>query len=197
MMELILASQSPRRRELLASLGLSPQIMPADIDESPLSEELPEPYVRRLAHAKALAVAQRHNFTKYVLAADTTVSRAGQMLGKPASVAEAMDMLQVLSGGEHEVTTGYALSAPGGQVVGGAVITRVTMRDLSTDEMAWYVATGEPFDKAGGYAIQGRAAHFITRVEGSVTNVIGLPLSEVTLLLRTFGFAVALAPAQL
>lgn len=194
-MVLILASQSPRRRELLANLGLAPEVVPADIDETPLTGELPEPYVRRLARAKAHAVAQRKAFSQYVLAADTTVSRAGQMLGKPASVAEAMGMLKALSGGEHEVTTGYALSVPGGHVVDGAVITRVTMRELSADEMAWYVATGEPFDKAGSYAIQGRAAHFITRVEGSVTNVIGLPLSEVTLLLRTFGFPVALSPA--
>ncbi len=187
----ILASQSPRRRELLDSVALTFDVDAADVDESVRPGEEPEIYVRRLAQAKASAVAARRNLDAFVLGADTTVSIHGHIFGKPADHDEAVFMLRRLSGGEHAVTTGYALATPGGRVVTGSVTTNVTFRELSLDEIEWYVGTGEPFDKAGGYAIQGRAAHFIPRIEGSVTNVIGLPLSEVVQLLRVFGLPVA------
>jgi septum formation protein len=190
-MELILASQSPRRRELLESVGLSFRVEAADIDESVKLGEQPDLYVQRLARAKAAVVAERNLNRHFVLGADTTVSIHGQIFGKPETTDEAADMLSRLSGGDHYVTTGYSIAIPGGRIIDGVTRTTVSMRDLSTDEIAWYVATGEPFDKAGGYAIQGRAAHFITKIEGSYTNVVGLPLAEVVLLLRAFGFPVA------
>jgi septum formation protein len=176
---------------MLAALDLSFDVESADIDESVRPGELPAWYVRRLAREKALTVAARHGNQVYVLAADTAVSIHGRIFGKPANPDEARRMLEALDDGDHIVSTGYALASPGGRVVDGIVTTVVSMRRLSGDEISWYIATGEPFDKAGGYAIQGRAAHFITRVNGSVSNVIGLPLAEVVSLLRSFGFPVA------
>jgi septum formation protein len=193
-MQLVLASQSPRRRELLLSVGAAFEVEAAGIDEDVRPGEQPTAYVERLAREKAACVAARRP-DGFVLAADTTVSLDGRIFGKPADAVEAHAMLAALAGHMHLVTTGYALCVPGGLVVSDTVATAVSMRPLSPDEIAWYVATGEPFDKAGGYAIQGRAAHFITRIDGSVTNVIGLPLSEVVLLLRTHGFPVALRGA--
>ena len=190
--ELILASGSPRRQAMLRELDITFRVRSADVDERPKVNEDPEVYARRLARDKAMTVAEREGQSVFVLGADTTVSVLGRIYGKPHSRDEAMEMLRELSGGEHRVTTGYALVAPGGKAVDGAVTTRVSMRSLSADEIRWYVDTGEPFDKAGGYAIQGKAAHFVTEVHGSVSNVIGLPLSEVVLLLRMFGLPAAL-----
>lgn len=172
------------------------RVQAADVDESVLRHEDPAVYARRLARAKALKVAEADDWLSFVLGADTAVSTQGRIFGKPRDRAEAISMLQTLSGGEHQVTTGYALTSPGGRTVDGSVTTRVTMRSLSEDEIRWYVDTGEPFDKAGGYAIQGRAAHFVSEVHGSVSNVIGLPLSEVVLLLRMFGIPAALPTAS-
>lgn len=192
--ELILASRSPRRRQMLAELGLHLRVEEPSIDEGLLPGETPEYYVRRLAHAKASSIATRHGFKEFVLGADTTVSIHGEIFGKPKDADDARRMLLRLSGGPHTVTTGYALAIPGGRVIDGAVTTIVNMRELSLAEIEWYIGTGEPFDKAGAYALQGRAAHFITSVQGSVSNVIGLPLAEVVILLRTFGIPVALQP---
>jgi septum formation protein len=194
---LILASGSPRRREMLTGLGLSLQVDSADIDENVRTAEVPDLYTRRLAREKVRVVAERHHNEAFVLGADTAVSVHDRIYGKPGTPAEAAVMLRALSGGDHLVTTGYALAVPGGRIVDGHVTTRVTMRELAEDEISWYIATGEPFDKAGGYAIQGLAAHFISAISGSVTNVIGLPLAEVVTLLRTFGIPVALQPASL
>lgn len=178
----------------MLSVGAVFEVEAAGIDENEQPGEQPTAYVERLAREKAAAVAKGRPGA-YVLAADTTVSLDGRIFGKPADAAEARAMLGALSGHMHLVTTGFALAVPRGPVASATVATAVTMRALSADEIAWYVATGEPFDKAGGYAIQGRAAHFITRIDGSVTNVIGLPLSEVVLLLRAHGFPVALRGA--
>lgn len=191
-MRIVLASGSPRRRELLAGLGLTFDVMAADVDESVCAGETPGGYVARLAREKAAAVEKRIGGGAFVIAADTTVSLGEEIFGKPADAAEAARMLERLSGHSHRVTTGVAVATPAGFVADEVVSTQVTMRPLSGDEIRWYVATGEPFDKAGGYAIQGLAAHFITGVHGSVTNVIGLPLSETVLMLRRFGVPVAL-----
>lgn len=194
-MRIVLASGSPRRRELLAGLGLNFEVLAADVDESVHAGETPAVYVARLAREKAAAVEKRIGGGAFVIAADTTVSLGDEIFGKPADAPEAARMLERLAGHTHRVTTGFALATPAGFVADEVVATQVTMRPLSGDEIRWYVATGEPFDKAGGYAIQGLAAHFITGVHGSVTNVIGLPLSETVLMLRRFGVPVALEGA--
>lgn len=194
-MRIVLASGSPRRRELLAGLGLTFDVIAADVDESVHPGESPAVYVARLAREKAAAVEKRIGGGAFVVAADTTVSLGDEIFGKPADPVEAARMLERLAGQTHRVTTGVAVATPTGFVADEVVSTQVTMRALSGDEIRWYVATGEPFDKAGGYAIQGLAAHFITGVHGSVTNVIGLPLSETVLMLRRFGVPVAVQGA--
>ncbi len=179
---------------MLAGLGLSFILESADIDERVNPGEIPEMYVYRVAREKAETVAKRRGQKDYVLAADTAVSVGGHIFGKPMDRADAFRMLNELSGNEHFVTTGYAIALPGGEVIEGVVKTAVFFRELSHDEIEWYVDTGEPFDKAGAYAIQGLAGHFVRRIDGSVSNVIGLPLLEVVQVLRTLGFPVALKP---
>lgn len=175
----ILASASPRRRELLGALIPDFEIIPSDIDEKALDGEAPEDHVLRLSREKALAVS-RARPGRWVLGADTVVVVDGEMLGKPATPAEARKMLGMLSGREHTVITGFALVKEGeGVVVNEAVRSGVLFKDITEDEMEWYTATSEPYDKAGGYAVQGKAAFFIKEIRGSHTNVIGLPLSEV------------------
>ncbi len=174
---MVLASQSPRRRELLASLGLSFEVVPARIEEPAPSGERPEAYVLALARAKAREVAARVGKEKVVLAADTVVYCAGEILGKPGGPEEARRMLRLLSGRAHQVFTAYVIRA--GEETGRVVETRVYFKGLSPAEIEAYLATAEPWDKAGAYAIQGMASYMVKRVEGSVTNVIGLPLSEV------------------
>jgi septum formation protein len=180
---LVLASASPRRAEILTSLGIPFDVDPADVDETPLSGEAPQQTVDRLASAKAAAVAPRHPGL-CVLAADTLVVLDGAVLGKPADDAEAARMLSRLSGREHRVVTGICLRADTGP---GRTLTewsRVRFAPLSEREVAWYVATGEPRDKAGAYAVQGLGARFIEGIEGSFTNVMGLPARAVYRLLR-------------
>ena len=190
----VLASASPRRRELLAPLGLRPGddlvIDPADTDESWEPGEDPVAYVRRVAHDKALTVAGRHP-GRVVLAADTTVDLDGRILAKPVDPADATEMLTGLSGRAHLAHTAVAVVDREGSCRVEVVTTVVVFRALDADEIAWYVATGEPLDKAGAYAIQGGAAAFVTRVEGSVSNVVGLPLAETVLALRVAGVTVA------
>lgn len=176
---LVLASGSPRRRAFLEQLGLTFTVSPADLDERLLPGEAPAAYVERLAREKAQAVAARHPGA-VVLAADTTVVLEGRVLGKPADAAEAQEMLRALCGRAHQVLTGVAL-AGGAQGSGPrtrVVETKVLFREATDAELAWYVGTGEPLDKAGAYAIQGIGGFLVRAIEGSHSNVIGLPLVE-------------------
>lgn len=170
---LVLASGSPRRREMLERLGLDATVHPAEVDESPLAGEEPEAYVRRLASAKARARAAPGTVT---IGADTTVVLDGQIVGKPGDRAEARAMLGALSGRCHEVLTAVAVIADGTREAAG--VERSTVRFAPVDEarVGWYTSLEEPYDKAGGYALQGAGSLFADRVEGSISNVIGLPL---------------------
>jgi septum formation protein len=180
---LLLASRSPRRRELLLQLGIEFEVIDVAIDESPRAGEAPADYVQRLAVEKAAAGRRQHpHDPRPVLGADTTVVVEGVMLGQPADRAEALTMLRQLSGREHQVHTGIALDTPGG-VLQGLSTTRVWFRELDEASLARYWASGEPLGKAGAYAIQGRAAAFVTRIDGSYSGVVGLPLHELSLLL--------------
>jgi len=172
--QLVLASASPRRRDLLAGLQLDFEVRSAEIDESALTDELPEDHVLRLARAKAQAVARPGEL---VLAADTVVVLEGRILGKPADPADAHQMLSSLAGREHDVYTGVALFEPDRDTLVSATDrSEVRIAALDKDEISWYVSTGEPLDKAGSYAIQGLGALFVERVVGNYTNVVGLPL---------------------
>ncbi|CAM3375185.1 septum formation inhibitor Maf [Corallococcus sp. ZKHCc1 1396] len=182
---LVLASASPRRKDLLAQLGLRFTVTAADIDETPTAGEIARNYVKRLAEEKARTVAGRHP-DAWVLAADTTVALGSELLGKPRDAAEARDMLGRLSGHTHEVFTGIAVA--GRARASQVVRTQVTFRALSPEEIAWYADTGEPLDKAGAYAIQGKGGFLVASVDGSPTNVIGLPLGETLALLQEAGF---------
>lgn len=170
---LFLASASPRRRELLSQIGLCFTVVAAEVDETPHVDESPAHYVARLAEAKARA--GRVSRDGYVIGADTTVTIDGHILAKPASLAEAQAMWRRLSGRAHEVLTGIALAGPQGVDV-RVGRTVVVFRAIAEAEMAAYWATGEPVDKAGGYAIQGRGAVFVRELQGSYSNVVGLPL---------------------
>jgi len=183
---LVLASASPRRRDLLAGLQLDFVVRSADIDESPFTDELPEDHVLRLAQAKAQAVAEPGEL---VLAADTVVVLEDRILGKPANPAEAHQMLSSLTGREHDVYTGVALFEPDrGTLVSAADRSEVRIAALDEDEISWYVSTGEPLDKAGSYAIQGIGALFVERVVGNYTNVVGLPLPLTRSLFRQLSY---------
>jgi septum formation protein len=179
--DLLLASASPRRRELLAQLGLELVVAPVDIDETPAPGERPADYVRRVAAAKcdaAVAAQARAAESLPVLAADTTVIVDAAILGKPASADDARGMLARLGARRHEVTTAYRIRFKG-RMVERAVTTIVSFRSLQPAELEAYVASGEWEGKAGGYAVQGIAGAFITDLRGSHTNVIGLPVAEV------------------
>jgi septum formation protein len=181
---LVLASQSPRRRELLAQLGVALEVRPAHADESQAPGEAPRAYVLRVARDKARAVAG-----DVVLAADTAVVLGDEVLGKPADAADARRMLVALSGTVHEVLTAVVVRRAPALEVDAVVATRVRFASLSPAEVDWYVGTGEPLDKAGAYAIQGAGGAFVLSVEGSVSNVVGLPLAETAALLRRAGFS--------
>ncbi len=178
---LILASASPRRRELLAAAGIACEVDPVDVDERRHAGEAPARYVERVARLKVEAGAARHP-GRLVVAADTAVVLDDVVLGKPTDDDDAARMLRLLSGRPHQVLTGVAL-ASGGETVTEVESTTVWIDSLSEDDIRWYVASGEPRDKAGGYAIQGLASRFITRIEGSYTNVVGLPVALVARLL--------------
>jgi septum formation protein len=184
-MRIILASASPRRAELLRAAGIEFDIFPADVDETPRAGEPPDACVRRLAEekARAVAAAARHY---PVLAADTTVVVDTHMLAKPADDDDARRMLRLLSGRAHDVLTGVAL-AHRGRVHIEVAVTAVEFAPMTEAEIAWYVATGEPRDKAGAYAIQGYASRFITRIRGSYSNVVGLPVALVYGMLTSAG----------
>ncbi len=175
-MKLILASRSPRRRELLKAAGIAHSVRVAGVDEAPHPGESPVDYVRRVARDKACAVARSKD--EIVLAADTTVVCDGQILGKPANGADARRMLHLLSGKSHDVITGICLLY-GESLVLDHAATRVWFERMSDDEIGSYVDSGEPDDKAGAYAIQGIASRYIERIEGSYSNVVGLPVALV------------------
>lgn len=187
-MRLILGSASPRRRELLALVGVVPDdVRAAEIDEAPLPRELPRACAARLARAKVDAVQAGPD--ELVLAADTVVSTGRRILGKPADAAEAERFLRLLSGRRHRVTTAVCLRL-GARRWERLVETRVKVKRLGAEEIAAYLASGEWRGKAGGYAIQGMAAAFIPEIVGSYTNVVGLPLAETVGLLRGAGYPV-------
>ncbi len=186
---LILASGSPRRRDLLDGLGVRFVVRPVDVDETPLPGEAPRAYVERLARAKA---AERVGSGELVLGADTIVVLDGQLLGKPADEAEARSMLARLAGREHTVLTGVSLvladgasDAPAQAAVVEA--SKVRIAPLTEEEIAWYAATGETLDKAGSYAVQGIGAMFVEAVDGDYSNVVGLPLPATYRLFRDMG----------
>jgi septum formation protein len=187
-MKLILASASPRRAELLRQTGISFDLVIPDISEEVEGQLAPEQLVCLLARRKAEAIARKID-RGLVLAADTLVHYRGLMLGKPADAEEARRMLQLLSGDHHEVITAlYLIDAATGRIESGLSTTTVWMKELTLQEIAAYLATGEPYDKAGAYGIQGLAALFISRIEGCYFNVVGLPLNLLQELLNNMHF---------
>ncbi len=194
MSKLILASASPRRQQLLGQLGVPFTVVTADIDERPHPAEAPLPYVRRMAYTKAQHIAQRYP-EAFVLGADTIVTLDTDILGKPRNPTHARHMLQRLSGRVHSVVTGLALLQHSTQrTLDDTVSTRVHFRVLTPDDLDTYLATDEPFDKAGAYAIQGGGEAFVTSVDGCYTNVVGLPVQRTALLLQAVGFTVPSSP---
>jgi septum formation protein len=188
---LVLASASPRRQELLRTAGISFTVQPANIDETPLANEPPRDYAERLAREKALAVSPSQS-NSFVLGADTIVVIDDQILGKPCDANDAACMLRLLSGRTHAVITGICLIPPVGHsptlaLKTSSEMTHVTMNEISDAEIRAYIATGEPMDKAGAYAIQGAASRWIPRIEGDYSNVVGLPVALVYKMLREIG----------
>lgn len=187
MKKIILASASPRRQQLLANLGVPFTSFPANIDEGVLLSEKPRDAVRRIAEAKARAVAVSFE-EGLIIAADTAVVLAGEFLGKPSHSREAMVMLQRLSGRPHQVITAVCLyDVKTGQLLVDEEETRVYFRNLTREEIESYVNTGEPMDKAGAYGIQDRGALLVDKIEGCYFNVVGLPLGRLYLMLKSFG----------
>jgi septum formation protein len=188
---LILASQSPRRAELLRNVGIAFEVRPAEIDESVREGEDPFAYVKRLAREKAVEVLKTAPDRAVVIGADTTVVVDGEGLGKPLDEADARRMLERLGGRGHQVTTGVcvAFRNANGEVVTevDAEVTEVEFTMMSSEEVAAYVASGEPMDKAGAYAIQGRASRWIPRIRGCYFNVVGLPVARVCAMLARAG----------
>jgi septum formation protein len=191
---IVLASASPRRQELLRNAGISFTVQPAYINETPLASESPRDCAERLAREKALAVSQA-NSEQWVLGADTIVVVDDAILGKPRDAEDAARMLRLLSGRTHAVITGVCVVEPvvsghgpgAGEIKTASETTLVTFCDLSDREIRDYVATGEPMDKAGAYAIQGIASRWIPRIEGDYSNVVGLPVALVYRMLRERG----------
>ncbi len=193
-----LASRSPRRRELLKQIGIDFEMLllrsdprrPADVDETPLAGEAPQDYAERVARTKAeigvRVLMQRGLRAKPILSADTAVVLGERILGKPENTAHAESLLAALSGREHRVVSAVAV-AFGDQLESRVSVSTVWFREITSVEIERYVATGEPMDKAGAYAIQGRAALFVTRMDGSYSGIMGLPLAETAQLLQKFG----------
>lgn len=179
--DIVLASASPRRRELLTQVGIDFQVVPSTADETLLENETPETHVKRLSSDKAMEVARRPEQSgRWFIGSDTVVVRDGIILGKPRDAAEATAMLTSLSGRSHRVISGYAIhDRKEDRTLSAAIATRVFFKELTIREIEGYIATGEPFDKAGSYAIQGIGSFMVPKIEGSYTNVVGLPLCEV------------------
>jgi septum formation protein len=175
----ILASASPRRQELLRSVGLKFKTIPGHVNEDYIKGESPQQHVRRLAQEKAQLIARKYPLT-WVLGADTIVVIDGLILGKPKNKTQAKEMLKKLSGREHKVFTGFTVMQVASKISHSDVVqSAVKFKKISAAELDWYIACAEPYDKAGGYAVQGKGAYFIKSIRGSYTNVIGLPLCEV------------------
>jgi septum formation protein len=188
-MKLILASASPRRAQILQDAGFPFQAMPAAIDETPIPNESPADLVQRLADTKAELIAARAVGPAIILAADTVVTLDGRIFGKPRSTDDARRMLETLSGRTHSVLTGVTLiRLPDAERRSFVETTLVHFAKLTADDISCYLATGEPHDKAGAYAIQGHAGRFIPRIEGDYFNVVGLPLARTTQALLSLGF---------
>ena len=185
--KLILASKSPRRRSLLEQAGLEFSVIPSTFNENSVPISSPEPYVKKLAEGKARDVAQAYP-DSWVIAADTIVLVDNTILGKPGSNDEARDMLKSLSAKTHQVLTGYCVCCEGQKrFFSETVTTEVLFKELTDDEIKWYIHTGEPFDKAGAYAIQGLGSILVKQVNGSYTNVVGLPVCEIVEILINEG----------
>lgn len=188
---LVLASASPRRAALLAQIGLTPDsVLPAAVDETPRQDETPAAHALRLAEEKARAAAARETGA-FVLGADTVVACGRRILGKPTTEDEARRCLALLSGRRHRVHGGIAVATPAGKLASRRIETAVLFKRLTPDEIEGYIASDEWRDKAGGYAIQGRAARFVRGIVGSYWNVVGLPLYETVALLAGQGYAPA------
>ena len=188
---IVLASRSPRRVQLLAELGVEPLVDPADVDETPRINEDPVAYVRRVAIAKARRVAQRHAAAT-VIAADTTVDVDGRILGQPADIDDARSMLRSLSARTHRVHTAVVVITSESET-SDVVTSLVTFQPLDDETLEWYLATGESLGKAGAYAVQGHGAVLVERVQGSMSNVVGLPLASTA---RLRGFQAPPDPAR-
>lgn len=195
----VLASASPRRRDLLNEIGIDPIIIPADIDETPKFSETPVAFAARMAEEKAYPITRRileqripeihtvaHPFA--VIAADTVVDLDGQIFGKPVDDVDARRMLRALSGRTHRVHTAVVVVAGTGEAFHNVVTSLVTFVPVTDELLEWYVATGEPHDKAGAYAVQGQGGVLVEKVQGSMSNVVGLPLTETVQLLERAGF---------
>jgi septum formation protein len=201
-MRFILASSSPRRREMIASLGIDFEIIKPDIDETQHPGEPPLDYVQRLSREKAQAVAHMVTGDALVLSADTIVVAAdtigveknGDLLGKPVDAADARAMLRRLRARPHTVCTSFTVCRVGGETITGMECTQVFMRDYTDDEINAYIATGDPFDKAGSYAIQHAGFHPVAKIEGCYNNVVGLPLCAVKRALNTLAYPAIQAP---
>ena len=179
---LVLASASPRRRDLLNMMGVGFDLRPTSADEKLPESIAPDAAVKMLAERKAAAAAEKAADDELIVAADTMVFLDGKLLGKPRDKDDAFRMLKMLSGRTHEVYSGLAVAADG-RVFSKAVGTSVTFRDLSDEEILWYIDTGEPLDKAGAYGVQGRAAVFVRSISGEYHNVVGLPLCDLEMML--------------
>ncbi len=194
-MRVVLASQSPRRRQLLAQTGLAFDMAAPDVVETTRTGESAEAYVTRLAAAKARAIGRPDDRDTVVIGADTTVVLGGRILGKPADPAEARRMLADLAGREHRVLTAVAVRR-GVDLTTTVVSTDVRMTPMTPGEIDWYAASREPLDKAGAYAIQGLGGLFVESISGSYSNVVGLPLAETARLLRGAGVVVSAVPSR-
>ena len=184
---IILASASPRRSELLTSIGLKIKIVPSDIDETLEVAETPVQHVARLAQEKATFVAKDYP-SSWIIGADTIVVLDNNIIGKPTDKAHAKSMLKSLSNKTHIVYTGFAIINLHNNMLHAEVVeSAVTLRFITDDELNWYINTPEPYDKAGAYALQGKGAVFVKSISGSHSNIIGLPISEVTCALKAFG----------
>lgn len=186
-MEIVLASASPRRLELLKQIGVSFKVIPSQVDESIYTDVSPEELVKKLAYEKALDIAEKLVGDCLVIGADTIVVKNG-ILGKPKDEKQAFDMLKSLCGEWHEVITGIAVvRSGGGNAIAEMEITRVKMRDYSESTIKSYVETGEPMDKAGAYGIQGMGAVLVQKIEGCYFNVVGLPIARLCTMLKSYG----------
>lgn len=188
-MKLILASQSPRRKDLLNKAGLEFDVIPADVDENPDPARSVEDNIKRLASQKAEAVGKNHP-EAWVLGADTVVVLDGKIIGKPLDRYDAQRILNELSGKTHQVITGFSLRVPGGKTISETVTSTVSFHPLNENTIEDYIQTGEPMDKAGAYAIQGIGKNLVAGFTGSYSNIVGLPVDEVLVCLKNAGFSI-------